>query len=196
MSARNIGLASWGVALVLTAGWTLVWSLGWRLNTSASIPLGVWRERPLETTIERGDIVSICPGSSAIVDLAAARGYLNHGWCDGHREILFKPVVAIAGDVVSVDPTGISVNGTRIPGSAPLAADSLDRPLSAVSHGTYIVGPDQVWLVSSTNPYSFDSRYFGPLSTRGVRGTLTPWSLNHGGSLAPSVILNNERHAP
>jgi conjugative transfer signal peptidase TraF len=173
-----MGLIGWGTLVLLTVSWALLWSWGVRLNTSSSIPLGLWRERPLEATIQRGDVVSICPGLSAIFRLGVSRGYLNNGWCRGGMEILFKPVAAVSGDIVIVGPSGITVNGLLIRNSAALPADSNHRPLPAMSPGTYVVGGDQLWLVSDTNDHSFDSRYFGPMTTSGVRGILKPLALN------------------
>jgi type IV secretory pathway protease TraF len=71
----------------------------------------------------------------------------------------------VAGDTVVAGPFGISVNGRRIPNSAPLGRDEGGRPLTAYPFGTYTVPVGQAWLVSSYNDHSYDSRYFGPIAT-------------------------------
>jgi type IV secretory pathway protease TraF len=38
--------------------------------------------------------------------------------------------------------------------------------------GRYIVGPAELWVVSPYSPFSFDSRYFGPVLAALVRGSL------------------------
>jgi conjugative transfer signal peptidase TraF len=177
VSARRVGFVGWGVAAMLAVGWGTLWVWGMRLNTSASIPLGLWRERALDRPIQRGDVVAICPEASATFRLAKSRGYLENGWCAGRLEVMFKPVAAIAGDVVVVNPMGITVNGLPIAHSAALPADSELRPLPAPPPGVYVVGPAEVWLISDWNEHSFDSRYFGAIATRNIRGLLKPWAL-------------------
>jgi conjugative transfer signal peptidase TraF len=174
VNSRMTGLNGWGIAGALAVGWALIWCTGLRLNTSASVPVGVWRETSVNRAIHRGDTVSMCPDDSAVIRLAKARGYLNGGWCPGNSEILFKPVAAIAGDVIDIDSTGIHVNGTSVPKSAALAADGKGRQLPAVASGRYVVGEGELWLVSATNDHSFDSRYFGPIRLSAVRGLLSP----------------------
>jgi len=178
VSARRLGLLGWGVAAVLGVSWVVLWKAGLRLNTSASIPTGLWQERPVSRPLRRGDIVAICPDASPLLALAKSRGYLQNGWCDGRLEVLFKPVAAVAGDVVVVSPTGITVNGVPMAHSAALAADSHHLPLPAQPSGVYVVGPSQIWLVSDFNEHSFDSRYFGPVPTKNIRGLLTAWVLD------------------
>jgi conjugative transfer signal peptidase TraF len=178
MNARRFGLVGWGVAAVLAASWGALWVGGMRLNTSASIPTGLWRERPMSRPVQRGDLVAICPEASRIFNLAKSRGYLENGWCAGRLEVMFKPVAAVAGDVVVVNSTGITVNGLPIAHSAALPTDSERRPLPAQPPGVYVVGPAEVWLISDWNEHSFDSRYFGAIATRHIRGLLKPWALD------------------
>jgi len=178
MSSRQIGIVGWGTAVMLAASWGALWVWGMRLNTSASIPTGLWREQAINRPIQRGDVVAICPEASAIFRLAKSRGYLENGWCAGRLEVMFKPVAAIAGDVVVVNPMGITVNGLPIAHSAALPADSELRPLPAQLHGVYVVGPAEVWLISDWNEHSFDSRYFGAIATRNIRGLLKSWALD------------------
>jgi conjugative transfer signal peptidase TraF len=178
MTSRRFGLAGWRMAVMLAASWGALWVWGMRLNTSASIPTGLWREQAINRPIQRGDVVAICPEASAIFRLAKSRGYLENGWCAGRLEVMFKPVAAIAGDVVVVNLTGITVNGVTIAHSAALPADSQRRPLPAQPPGVYVVGPAEAWLISDWNEHSFDSRYFGAIATRNIRGLLKPWALD------------------
>jgi type IV secretory pathway protease TraF len=70
--------------------------------------------------------------------------------------------VAVAGDVVELGPQAVVVNGESLPGSASASVDSLDRPLPHAAWGRYVVGADELWLVSTRVPNSWDSRYLGP----------------------------------
>jgi conjugative transfer signal peptidase TraF len=106
--------------------------------------------------------------------MAKARHYLSDGWCASHLEVMFKPVAAVAGDVVDVDARGVSVNGGLLLRSAALKRDAAGRPLTAVPDGIYHVPPGYVWMISSYSPRSFDSRYFGALAVSQLRGRVQP----------------------
>jgi conjugative transfer signal peptidase TraF len=85
-----------------------------------------------------------------------------------------KPVVAIPGDTVNVSERGIAVNGKLLPNTAAKTKDSQGRPMTPWPFGTYRVAPGVIWVASSYNPWSFDSRYFGPIPVRIIRGRLKP----------------------
>jgi conjugative transfer signal peptidase TraF len=76
---------------------------------------------------------------------------------------LLKPISARYGDTVTVSGSGIAINGRSLSNSKQYAKDALGRPLPQVPEGTYPVLPGTVWVISSYNRFSFDSRYFGPI---------------------------------
>jgi conjugative transfer signal peptidase TraF len=163
------------VGAALLASGSLAYMLGLRINTSSSVPAGLWRETAIHRPLERGDIVAVCPGLSEAFRLAKARGYLGSGWCgEAHDEVIFKPIAAVPGDDVEVSSSAIVVNGTPLPHSARLEADSSGRPLPVLPSGLRVVGQGSVWLLSQSNAQSFDSRYFGAVETRQIRGLLEP----------------------
>ena len=53
-----------------------------------------------------------------------------------------------------------------------LQHDDLSRPLAAASDTT--VKKDQVWLMSDSNPNSYDARYFGQTPVALIRSRLEP----------------------
>lgn len=175
MNARRAGLWSWGALGALGLSWGVAWSCGVRVNISGSVPLGLWRETPLQGQIQRGQVVAVCPEDNAAFRLAKSRGYIeDDGWCPDGSQLMFKPVAAVAGDLVRVSDAGVSVNGSALPNSAPLKRDYREQPLPTLQPGSYTVQPGTVWLVSSYNSRSFDSRYFGAVSASAVRGVVTP----------------------
>lgn len=158
-------------ALVVTGG-----TYGYRLNLTDSAPSGIWRVLQRTKAVTHGDIVSVCPPNTAIVVsvrdaglIASDMGPLQWGskGCSSKTVPLLKPVVATAGDLVSVTRHGVSVNGRVLRNSA--SAD-LVLGMPATPEGTYQVQPGQLWVISSYSPQSFDSRYFGPVSENAVRG--------------------------
>lgn len=146
---------------------------GYRVNMTASMPLGLWRVIPPPPLIIRGMIVVYCLEDIQTAKMALYRGYLRPGRCPSGTEPLFKPVVAVAGDLVTVTPNGISVNGSELTSSSPLTADPAGRPLAG-AFGQFQVSRGEVWLMSHYTTMSFDSRYSGPTRTDNITGVAYP----------------------
>jgi conjugative transfer signal peptidase TraF len=156
---------------VVLIGVFQVWGLvGLRINFSPSLPVGLY----ITTTDARANLVEFCP-AEPFASLSIARGYRDRGACSDGAAPLLKPVVASAGDVVELSARGISVNGELLPNTAPLLKDTKGRPLLAWPFGRYRVAAGTVWVASSYHPRSFDSRYFGPLSTSAIRHRIKPF---------------------
>lgn len=146
---------------------------GVRYNHTASAPLGLWLVRPIERPVRRGDMVALClPG-----DVAAAafeRGFIGRGPCpDGGHEPVMKRVGAVAGDVVSVSASGVSVNGERVAPAA-LRSDSAGRELPSQAEGARNVADGTAWLLGDHSPRAWDSRYYGPVPLDRVLGAARP----------------------
>jgi conjugative transfer signal peptidase TraF len=133
------------------------------INTTASLPRGLWITTGDTGPARVGEVVLICPPTDP-----QTRRYVAPGFCPGRLVPLLKPVAAVAGDRVTTAANGITVNGRAIPNSAPVGKDEGGRPLKAYPFGTYIVPLGHVWLISSYDPFSYDSRYFGPLDVNQI----------------------------
>jgi conjugative transfer signal peptidase TraF len=129
---------------------------------------------PANSAIRRGQTVAACPLDTTAVREAALRGYVPAGRCPDGLEPLLKTAAAVAGDVVTVTPSGVVVNGVPIEDTAPLDRDGAARPLRSFPAGLFPVPPGQVWLLSSHQSRGFDSRYFGPVPAANVRGVARP----------------------
>jgi conjugative transfer signal peptidase TraF len=160
------------LALLALPGAALLLALPLRLriNTSASLPRGLYRL--VAPALVRSSIVLFCPPPAA-ARLARDRGYLPPGRCPEGVQPLGKMILALPGDSVEISSRGLAVDGVAIPGSQPRLADSAGRPLSPAPFGAYRLGPRQVW-VYAPHPRSFDSRYFGPVPDSLLLGTLKP----------------------
>ena len=160
------------VAIVL-AGMLLTFVLvlagaagGFRINTTPSEPLGLWRLVALDRAAAVGDLIFICPPESDVMRSARQRGYLRSGLCPGGFAPLIKTVIAIAGQRVKIG-TVVHVDGVAVANSAISKLDGKGRPLTAYSGGKVPAG--RVFLHSSFLG-SYDSRYFGPLPASGILG--------------------------
>jgi conjugative transfer signal peptidase TraF len=160
-----------GLAAVVAGVYLLASHLhgrGLRVNwTDSSQPPGLYRGIPLaEQALRRHQLVLVVLPPE-IATVGRERGYLLFAEVG-------KCVAALPGDWVAVDGGGITVNGVRLPGTAPLRFDSDGRPLPRYTAPLHRVRPGEVWLYSNHTPRSWDSRYFGPVPRDAVRGTLQP----------------------
>jgi conjugative transfer signal peptidase TraF len=165
-SAQRASLA--GVFIVLGIFAAFNWA-GVVINTSPSLPIGLY----IRTEDTRADLVEFCP-AEPFATLANVRGYREAGNCPDGSAPLLKPVVAKSGDLVEISANGIGVNGVRLRNTAPLLRDTKGRPLEAWSFGSHVVIPGTVWVASTYDRRSFDSRYFGPVSTTAIRHHVKP----------------------
>jgi len=150
--------------------------LGLRINLTPSIPLGVYISTGRGPA--RGGIAEFCPSGNS----DSVRYRMFGLGCRDKAVPLLKPVVAVAGDVVTVSQAGLTVNGTKLPNTAPVTRDLHGRPLRAWASGTYLVTPGTVVLASTYHPGSYDSRYLGPVSTSHIKRMLRPlWVYDTGG---------------
>jgi conjugative transfer signal peptidase TraF len=137
------------------------------VNLTPSLPIGLY------VADERGQFASFCPPDTDFI--SAVRGYRPKGSCPDGAAPLLKPVVASGTDIVELSAKGISINGSEpLPNSAPRAQDTAGRSLEHYPYGFYPYVHGRVWVVSSHNPRSFDSRYFGPIPVASIKRHLRP----------------------
>ncbi len=155
-------------AVIVIAGVCLGFQIGGiRVNASTSLPLGLYKI----TKDPSARLVEFCP-AEPFASLSAIRRYRGKGNCLDGAEPLMKPVVAVEGDTVKISNRGVTVNGKLLPNSAARAFDRQNQPLVHWPFGTYRVALGTVWVISSFNSRSFDSRYFGPILASSIRSRL------------------------
>jgi conjugative transfer signal peptidase TraF len=156
------------VAVIVTsAAFQLFGFFGFRINTSPSLPVGIY----VVTSDGGANLIEFCP-AEPFAALSLVRGYRGPGACRDGGAPLLKPVVAKAGDLVELSWHGVSVNGLLLPNTAPLSKDTKGRPLEPWHFGRFPVAPGTVWVASSYHSRSFDSRYLGPVYTTAIRHRL------------------------
>ncbi len=151
--------------LGLVAGWVF----GVRLSLTPSLPRGFY----ITSESPSANLVEFCPQGAA-ASISLSRQYRTAGACPDGGAPLLKPAVAFPGDLVEVSANGIRVNGRLLPNSAGRFRDHLQRALDPWPCGTYNVEPGTVWVISSFNIYSFDSRYYGAIPEWSIRHHLRP----------------------
>ncbi|CAG4892894.1 S26 family signal peptidase [Paraburkholderia gardini] len=140
-------------------------------NPTDSVAVGWYRIEPLDhraSSLPRllsvGSIVLV-PLPAEAAELAAQRGYLPT------RVPLLKRVGAVSPQKVCIASSIVRIDG--VPSAAVLRADRLGRPLPFWQQCRRLE-PGELFLLSATNPASFDSRYFGPVSASTVIGVAHP----------------------
>jgi len=136
-------------------------------NPSNSVPVGWYRIEPVNPKNDPLHVGSIVlaelPAEPAA--LAAQRGYLP-----SHIPLL-KRVGAVAPQHVCIVDGVVRIDG--VPEAAVLRVDRLGRLLPSWSQ-CRVLTEDELFLLSVTNPASFDSRYFGPIAVSAVIGRAQP----------------------
>lgn len=140
-------------------------------NPSNSVPVGWYRVEPRlrhPDLLQVGSIVLVhLPAEAAA--LAAQRGYLPL-----HVPLL-KRVGAVAPQLVCITGQVLRIDGHTA--ATALSSDHIGRPLHGWPHCRRLQA-GEVFLLSVTNPASFDSRYFGPVRAADVIGIAQPlWLL-------------------
>ncbi|MPM73936.1 hypothetical protein SDC9_120921 [bioreactor metagenome] len=140
-------------------------------NPSDSVAVGWYRVDPLDhrtssppRPLSVGSIVLV-PLPAEAAALATQRGYLPT------RIPLLKRVGAVAPQEVCIVDGRVRIDG--VPSAAVLSADRWGRPLPSWQQCRRL-RPGELFLLSVTNPASFDSRYFGPVSVAAVIGVARP----------------------
>lgn len=151
-----LGLGLIGFSAFADPAPKLVW------NASASAPIGLYRVVP--GAPERGDLVLVRAPKS-VAKLAAERGYLPL------NVPLIKRVAALSGNDVCAFNEAIIIDGTVV--ARRLELDRAGRPLPWWNDCRELTGDDLFLLMEDVSG-SFDSRYFGPVSTGSVIGRLVP----------------------
>jgi conjugative transfer signal peptidase TraF len=162
-----------GAATILLPS-LIAYALGLRVNMTRSLPMGLY----VVTKDISCSLIEFCPSGPAAEE-SRIRGYRNAGSCPDGAEPLIKPIVAREGDIVEMSVNGISVNGRLLKNTAPMAADRLARRLKPWKFGKYRVRVGELWVASTYNYGSYDSRYFGPILISSVRYRLRPiWTMH------------------
>jgi conjugative transfer signal peptidase TraF len=169
-----LGLTAGGLMSVY-----LFYAMGYRINATDSIPQGLYWVVAKPRVWKRGQIAWLCPPNTPSFRRAREHGELYPGDCPGNFLHWFKPVAALPGDTVVVATEGVRVNGNLLPNSQPLTRTPSGRIMHG-HYGSFRVGSNSVWVISSYNPMSFDSRYFGAIPSNQLKSLALPvWTAKH-----------------
>lgn len=125
---------------------------GIRINTSDSLPLGVWR-------VQKTDTSELRIGDSIAINRSAVPNASTH---------LMKDVGGLPGDVMTRQGDVVYRNGVEMPLSTIQTTNSIGQEIHCIKYPV-MVPEGYVWL-SSRHERGYDSRYFGAVPVQAVIG--------------------------
>lgn len=143
--------------------------LSLKVNTTTSLPYGIYKLNKDKITIQKKDLVLFCLNKSNSHKYGR-RGYLGYGHCNLSLSPIGKQIVATPGDDISVSSKGIIVNNNYLPNTQKAYADVFGNHLTGANIRK-ILDKDE-YLVASFKENSFDSRYFGIVRKKEIIGKL------------------------
>ncbi|SDP37693.1 conjugative transfer signal peptidase TraF [Paracidovorax cattleyae] len=140
-------------------------------NPSDSVPVGWYRIDPMASAGSRSP-TRVSVGSTVLVRLPVGVAALasQRGYLPAHIPLL-KRVGAVAPQHVCIVAGHVLIDG--VPVARTLTVDRMGRPLLSWPECRQLA-QGELFLLSATNPASFDSRYFGPVSASAVVGVARP----------------------
>jgi conjugative transfer signal peptidase TraF len=161
------------IAAVIVVAWIgtslTLQAMHFRLNTSGSVPVGLYRE----TSDNAAAYTGFCLSLEQLRAVRRAGLELGAGECPGGVSPLLKPLVeASPMHPVTFTEHGFVIDGKLLPNTAAQSESRTHAPLSHIPFGTYTAG---LWAISSYNRDSYDSRYLGPLDPSAIRFHVTPF---------------------
>ena len=121
------------------------------LNTTASVPRGLWLK--LDTLPQKGDFVQVPIDAFLSTKWVPPEYFRFNMW--GNRKPFLKLVAGSHSDTIELDQNGlIPINGVLFPNSKPLSHDRAGRPLRAFNLPITFAS-DEIWLLSNS-PFGFD----------------------------------------
>ncbi len=136
------------------------------VNTSPSIPLGLYYRRRGVGRARVGDVVLFAiPAGTARRFVKHRLGQVSPNWT------ILKPVAATGGDHVCTRDGWLFINGNQ---AAPLVmTDAGGNPVPSWS-GCRVLEDGELFVLAVQVERSFDSRVYGPIDDRFVRGVYAP----------------------
>ena len=162
----------YGGGLLALASIAVIKQAGFRVNTSPSIPLGIYRTTT--TPLSVGSYVLLCPENKEPFITAQKRDYIGAGYCPGGLGYMFKRVAALPNDIITTTANGMYINGKLYPDSKPFHHDALNRMLPIWHANQTRLKAGEVVLMTQGDKNSFDARYFGPLPQQQIVSVVRP----------------------
>jgi len=149
--------------LILLFYWAAVVQYGLFFNVvSSSMPRGIYKR--VDEIPKTGSFAATCL-TEELARYGLERGYLIKGRCPTGIQPVLKKVYAGVMDTVAIKNCRVTVNGHELNGFDILETDSQGRAVAVFYKGKVFLKKDEFWLMSGHKKNSWDSRYWGPVTT-------------------------------
>ena len=148
--------------------------MGLRINESPSLPIGIWRVSPARPRLAKRRYRQLLPSRYIGFSRGAGARLCRQRTVRRRLRAASQTRRRDRGGPPSQTGEGIRINGRLIVNSKSLGRDGSGRTLPSTGTDDVIVAKGEVWVISSYNPLSFDSRYFGPIPISRIEGLARP----------------------
>ena len=145
------------------------------------MPIGIYQKDD-KSSPERDDWVAVCL-PNVIAQEGLSHHALQHGPCDSFTMPVFKQLITVPGDIITITRTSIQVNQKTY--KAPRwQIDHQGKPLKTFLPKATTITTNNYWLYGANNPtQSWDSRYFGGVTKEDITGSYSPLWIKKGGEV-------------
>lgn len=149
----------------------IFWAFDLVVNITPSMPVGIWRvfKDGRDSKNLKGNIILICPHQSKVLLWAMDQEIVGEGRCKSGSIPLLKEVVGVEGDKVEIFGDEVFLNGKFAAKRHFNMANQLMSEWKSQE-----ISKDEVWVLGTERPESFDSRYLGALKLEGFLGIARP----------------------
>ena len=170
LSDLYVVLSIVGIAVLVIGG--ISYLTGVRINTTKSIPVGIYQTS--NRAIGKNSYVMFCPPKNDLFDVARKRDYIGSGFCPGGYGYMMKKILAAKNDIVTINETGVYINGLLLPRSKPFKIDSAGRTMPKYQTDNHLLDDNELLLMSDVSSRSFDGRYFGFIDYSQIKAVIRP----------------------
>ncbi len=168
---KKVGILTIGIFTIVVAFGCLLYFFGFRINLTASLPLGIWQIDKSFTQIEKGDYVWFKP-TKEIADFGIERGYFEKNpKCENNSIPLLKIAYGLPGDTYSFHDDFVRINNQPIPNIKRRKKDTKNQLMPIIPNG---IVREKHLFVLTLHPHSYDSRYYGTIPLENIEGTAKP----------------------
>lgn len=145
------------------------------INSTPSMAQGLYLVKRMAVP-QRGDVAAVCIPNVEAAKVYRERDYLpTSPRCAVGIAPVMKPIVAVPGDQVRLDASGVWINGQLLPNSRVFDTDSQGLPIQHLPVGWQkTMAADEFFMLANRIERSLDSRYYGPVRRVDLHGAAVP----------------------
>lgn len=168
IKVKHLLLTAIATTIALSSAAYAIANAGFVVNKTSSMPGFLYIKSNDQSPAQVGDVVVICPSLEQMKPVFDLPGVttLGSGQCHGLTPLM-KLVTATSGDKVTVGSDSVIVEGKgTVLNSGQYSMQTLKQLTIEQKH--IKLDKDQLFVSGISSKYSYDSRYFGPITQSNV----------------------------